>query len=299
MLDPSVPEHPKVIALAARLKITEATALGHVVTLWCHAMRLAEAGILTGWTKETISRHAGYTGDSRRLVKTLLSVGFIERLKDGTFKLHDWLDHQGDMIAKRVYERDKKRRQRDAMSQGSPEGVPGDNGDSPREPQRDSLPLSPSPLPSLPVPSLPFPSIPIPTKPEEGNTPIDVLDEELRKAGGTNRSDRIGLLVAAWNGNRNGAPISDAKGRQKVQFALDAGAKYEEIEQRFHNAPSCKGKKIWDVLEELTPRKAGSNGKPRNATGTYSLAPGELTRRHEEGARRFDDEGGRAVGPKI
>ena len=68
------------------------------------------------------------------------------------------------------------------------------------------------------------------------------------------------LIVQCWNKNGVGMPISLQKGVRIVQTMLDRGAKANVFHQAVMDEKGCRGKKIWEVLEPLTPNPSG-NGK--------------------------------------
>lgn len=136
MVQPNLPDHPKVHELAAELDISEVTALGHIVHLWCKTMALAESGVLGGWSAATISRHAGWTGDREIFVSAMLKVRLIDREGD-EYAIHDWKDQQGDIVAKRADWAEKKREQWKKFKE---KRAAADNGDrSTVEAQREEL----------------------------------------------------------------------------------------------------------------------------------------------------------------
>lgn len=50
-------------------------------------------GILTGMDEIDVALDANWDGDPRELVDTLLSVGLLDTLEDGTYAIHDWREH--------------------------------------------------------------------------------------------------------------------------------------------------------------------------------------------------------------
>lgn len=137
MIDPNLPHHRKVLRLAKALRVGQPAALGYLVNLWCAAMRSSEGGVLVGWLPDEIRQAAGWGSDPDRFLTAMEAAGFLE--KDGdTYTIHEWIEHQGDIIATRAADRERKRRVR-AESEGSP---------------AESDP----PSPPLPIPSLPSPT---------------------------------------------------------------------------------------------------------------------------------------------
>ncbi|HKS16370.1 MAG TPA: hypothetical protein VJU16_03605, partial [Planctomycetota bacterium] len=121
MVDPKSPDHWKFRKLGdflyGKSKVAKscaiAAAFGHVNALWCRAMHLADDGRLVNWDDATVAERCHFGGDPKRFVAGLINAGFLEVDRDGTYVVHDWHEHQGDKLAERIYERDKKRRQRE------------------------------------------------------------------------------------------------------------------------------------------------------------------------------------------
>jgi predicted outer membrane lipoprotein len=121
MLDPAAPDHWKFRKLAellyAKQKVAKSCALaaafGHVNALWCRTMTRTDEGRLVKWTADMVATAALWSGNPKKFVHALLKVGFLDMDPDGrTYVVHDWHEHQGDIIAERIYERDRKREQR-------------------------------------------------------------------------------------------------------------------------------------------------------------------------------------------
>lgn len=138
LVDPSSPDHPKIWALADALKIGDVEAYGMVVRLWCKSMQLRESGSFVGWTERHIARAAGFAKwekESEGFVKAFVDVELLDKI-DGGYRIHDWLEHQGPLIERREYDRERMREKRQAIainrsdSNGKQEGPPSDQGSS-------------------------------------------------------------------------------------------------------------------------------------------------------------------------
>lgn len=201
MLDPAGPDHWKVIKLGKLLygsrkgfnPYSNVLAWGHLTTLWCRVMArwesgtihvsspanagelLPDAGHLPGTGRMTsanrraigrrlLSEAAGWPGDERKFVEALLKLNLAHEQEDGTYVVHDWLEHQGDIIAQREYERVRKKNQRN-RDKKSPKDVP---ADVPRD--IGTVP----PVPSLP---LPIHSLSLPKGESESSVPRDILPD--------------------------------------------------------------------------------------------------------------------------
>jgi hypothetical protein len=64
------------------------------------------------------------------------------------------------------------------------------------------------------------------------------------------------VLWGYWNSARVGAPIGREKGVRIIQVALDRGMKFREAEAAFTTEARMKGRKIWELLDELAPKGA-------------------------------------------
>lgn len=216
MIDPALPDHRKIRALARSLKIHPMQALGHVVALWCRVMKESPTGVIRGWSNDDIADACKWTGDAARLVSALrlTSIRFIERAE-----IHDWIEEQGDKVAEReaarkrkAEERERKRLERLAAeeeikkSRVTGEGVTRDIPS--RVTTGDVTPLS---RPPVPFPSVPFPSVPSHAKEAGGAPPIpppalqDVGPNGERPAGpDLTLLAPVQAAANAYSGNGNG-----------------------------------------------------------------------------------------------
>jgi hypothetical protein len=115
MIYSSMPRDGKVHRFAQMLKIDVATAIGHLVQLWCGVMEQAQTGKLLGWKPYFVAYHAGWKGDADKFVDALVSCGdpksgFIDVI-DGGYEVHDWLHWQGSLIRNRAYQRERREEQ--------------------------------------------------------------------------------------------------------------------------------------------------------------------------------------------
>lgn len=143
MVDPSAPDHPKIWRLAKLLNLDRVTAWGHLSMLWCTTMRLAEGGALTGWEPEAVARAADWRGKPETFMVALKEAGLLDGQGDGGLTLHDWQDHQGDLIKRRARDRERKR---------IPSGF---RAESERNPGAPAVPCPAVPLPAIPSPAVP------------------------------------------------------------------------------------------------------------------------------------------------
>ncbi|HNU82330.1 MAG TPA: hypothetical protein PKO05_02710 [Thermoanaerobaculia bacterium] len=123
-LDADLPGHPKVRRLARALGIEPVTAIGHVVTLWCWALRYAADGDLAAFTADDLEDGAGWGGERGAFARALEEVGFVDRDDQGA-ELHGWRERQERVVAVRAATRERVRRHRGRSDEavGEPEGV--------------------------------------------------------------------------------------------------------------------------------------------------------------------------------
>lgn len=69
-----------------------------LLDLWLGVAMSNPAGMLTAWDEHDIALEAGWEGDPMEFVVALVDCRFLEKTADGTFKLHDWEDHQGYVV---------------------------------------------------------------------------------------------------------------------------------------------------------------------------------------------------------
>ena len=103
-LDPGYFTHAKTLRIISTLG--HAASL-YPIRLWCWcAQHRPETGILDGVDTRGIEALLSWRGPRGRLVKALVEVGFIDRLPDGRYAVHDWHQHAGHLV--RYKERAKK-----------------------------------------------------------------------------------------------------------------------------------------------------------------------------------------------
>lgn len=300
MVDPALPDHRKIVELAAALGVEEAQALGHVVTLWCRTMSLAPSGSLKDWSDIFIAKSCKWNRNPVDLVKALSDVGFLSG-KEGNRRVNDWIEWQGNILEKREAWKEKKNGQR-AKSRGkmSPGDTPRDTtGDTPGDSQGDSQesPASVPPLPPVPSRTLPSLSIPIPPSPKETEGGSAPKPPDAAR-GVTER------LVNLWNtGRTSGKTVRVTPKRlSKVRARLKDGFSEDELvlvvkkllESAWHQGDNDRNWKAagpeWvlastEKVEEWISREINNVRKPQSgfsgkaSTGqpsTFALRPGDL-----------------------
>jgi len=106
-------DHPKIIKLARVLKIHQAQALGHMVSIWTWALRMCPDGDLSSFDDDDIEIGAMWSGEPGALVAAAEDLRLLDRNDDGNFIIHDWDDFSGSLkAAKRA--REYRKRKRDA-----------------------------------------------------------------------------------------------------------------------------------------------------------------------------------------
>lgn len=118
-VDVNLPQNHKTARLARYLGCSRAHAVGHLVCLWSWAMIHAPGGDLSHLEADDIADLSGWDGDADLFMSSLERAGLVDAQQ-----LHEWEEHQGQKFRKRVYEAEKKRRQRDKT--GTPWGQDGD-----------------------------------------------------------------------------------------------------------------------------------------------------------------------------
>lgn len=198
MIDPALPDHRKIRALARALKIHSMQALGHVVALWCRVMKECPDGVIAGWTRDDIADACKYDGDSRKLVLALRSreIRLIE-----CQEVHDWVEEQGDKLAEREASRKRKARQRDEAKRVGAESMSRrDIADVPRDKCPAVTRGGVTPMSRPPVPSR-----------TTTTTDLSVPSQSVPPAADPGRQDDAGATVdgAAVAVDRDGAPPTE------------------------------------------------------------------------------------------
>ena len=113
LVDPAVKRHPKIMKLARLMGVGQPTALGWCVNLWAYTMDLFPTGELTGATQRDIAEATGYTKRATSVVTALVRCKLLVKTAKG-YKVHDWQNEQGDIVAKRAKWKADKLRQRES-----------------------------------------------------------------------------------------------------------------------------------------------------------------------------------------
>jgi len=80
------------------VKIIGHEGVGCLIDLWLGAAMSNPSGMLSAWDEHDIALEAGWDGEPEEFVKALIDCRFLEKMECGTYKLHDWEDHQGYVI---------------------------------------------------------------------------------------------------------------------------------------------------------------------------------------------------------
>lgn len=187
MVDPAFPDHRKVRALGRALEVHPMQAAGHVLALWCRVMKESPTGDLGSWTDDDIADAAKWEGDPVKFVRVLCSKE--TRILDGSGakrrkKVHDWIEEQGDVVAKREKWRKEKAEKREREG-GETSNLDGKKSAKTTASVRADSKRNPNGVRAESTPSYPIPSSPIPSRPkrgEEGQPPapgvsLDTLGE--------------------------------------------------------------------------------------------------------------------------
>lgn len=73
-----------------------------LLDLWISTAMNHPSGVLSGMDEIDIALEAGWDGDAQKFVDAMLQSGFLERMDDGTYRLHDWEEHQDVLRLKKI-----------------------------------------------------------------------------------------------------------------------------------------------------------------------------------------------------
>ena len=115
-LDCSLSRHPKVARLARSMNIGRHEAIGILVDLWTWAVDYCDGdGDLSKYSSEEILTALGVDQQAALiqvdLIEALLTAGLLDR-RGKQLTLHDWDEHQGQLVAQREANRERQRRYR-------------------------------------------------------------------------------------------------------------------------------------------------------------------------------------------
>lgn len=112
-VDTALTRHPKIARFAKAMDMNRHEAIGVLVDLWAWSVDYAENGDLTRYSSAelltSLSISGGLLPGEPDLLGALEESGLADR-QDGTLVLHDWDDHQGQLIAQREKNRERQRR---------------------------------------------------------------------------------------------------------------------------------------------------------------------------------------------
>jgi hypothetical protein len=125
-LDCSLSRHPKVARFAKAMGIGRHEAIGILVDLWTWAVDYCDGdGDLSKYSSEEILTALG-VGQQAALIQVdmieaLLTAGLLDR-RGKRVTLHDWHEHQGQLVAQREKNRERQRRYAERRKEGKPLG---------------------------------------------------------------------------------------------------------------------------------------------------------------------------------
>lgn len=136
-LHQEMPRHPKTLALAQALKVSRREAVGILIDMWTWGLSCAdEDGNLKAIGDEGIALALDWPiKKAGALVKAFVTCGWMDKLDDGKYCLHDWPDYTSKLSEKRK-DAERKRRERKAAKHADssghcPKNVRGQSEDSP------------------------------------------------------------------------------------------------------------------------------------------------------------------------
>lgn len=100
--------HPKTLHLAALLKTSKPTVLGHLHLLWWWALDYAPDGDLSAFDARTIAEAAEWRRDPDVFLDALVQSRWL----DDERTVHDWYDYAGRLIEQRAANRERMRKSR-------------------------------------------------------------------------------------------------------------------------------------------------------------------------------------------
>lgn len=70
----------------------------YLIDLWINTATNHPDGVLVGMSSLDVALEAGWEDDPEKFVGAMIESGFLDQDEDGTFRLHDWEDHQPFVI---------------------------------------------------------------------------------------------------------------------------------------------------------------------------------------------------------
>jgi len=191
-LHQTLPRHPKLIRLAARLQIHTAQAAGHVVFLWLWTLDYCPNGGLSDFGAAEIAAASSFTGDADLFLEALVACGWIDEDR----AIHNWHEYAGRLVEERARDKERKRAARESYKSRMSVGCPADG---------DGTAAGRRPYPTQPNPTQPNPTVPedngAPSAPRTRFTPPtrEELDIESAKIGLPKA--QVDLFVAHYASN--------------------------------------------------------------------------------------------------
>ena len=96
-LDQNYFQHPKTVRLRNKLG-SNADVIP--IRIWCHCSIYHEKdGILTNYDESELKKLFSYRIGVQSVLIALIDCGFLEKIGDNIYKVHDWEEIQGHLIA--------------------------------------------------------------------------------------------------------------------------------------------------------------------------------------------------------
>ena len=108
--------HPKVLDLAARLGVSKPEVVGHLHCFWYDVLEYADSGDISRFTPQVLAGFAEWPGDADVFLEAMVTSGWLDRLEDGSLRVHDWMDYAGPLLTSRY----RKRVAREQVAKASP-----------------------------------------------------------------------------------------------------------------------------------------------------------------------------------
>jgi len=161
----NITRNPKTRRFARLLKISNAQAIGHLVTLWSNVLEVCDTGELTKYDNQAIADLADWQGDPAVFKYALLKSNWVDQRGTGRNRrqfIHDWYDHVDRYLITKYRKYPEKWEKVKAILLQNHTFIPGDGTTSLQREEDDDLDISqeepraitPDSQPSSPTPDI-------------------------------------------------------------------------------------------------------------------------------------------------
>jgi hypothetical protein len=133
--------HPKVIRLVGLLGPEH---IAVPIRLWCYVGKYhCATGMLEAYSIGELESAVNWMGEPGLLVEALLKIKFIDKIKNG-YRIHDWLDHAGHLVAFKKRAKTAANKRWDALATSNAISTPQSKiTNTPNHPNQPSHPNQP------------------------------------------------------------------------------------------------------------------------------------------------------------